>query len=179
MKDLLEIDTSFNENMFITKVNHIFIMLYSAIMMDDMNRVRHFISTELERKYDKILNDLNSKNLRQMYDELNVKSTSIESVNITNDKIIINVSLIARYMDYLVNKETNKYVSGINDRRIEKRYHLVLEKTIGNNYSSIIRKCPNCGASIDINNNGQCKYCKSIFDMENHDYVLTLLEEYN
>ena len=69
MKDLLEIDTSFNENMFITKVNHIFIMLYSAIMMDDMNRVRHFISTELERKYDKILNDLNSKNLRQMYDE--------------------------------------------------------------------------------------------------------------
>ena len=77
------------------------------------------------------------------------------------------------------NKETNKYVSGINDRRIEKRYHLVLEKTIGNNYSSIIRKCPNCGASIDINNNGQCKYCKSIFDMENHDYVLTLLEEYN
>ena len=131
MKDLLEIDTSFNENMFITKVNHIFIMLYSAIMMDDMNRVRHFISTELERKYDKILNDLNSKNLRQMYDELNVKSTSIESVNITNDKIIINVSLIARYMDYLVNKETNKYVSGINDRRIEKRYHLVLEKTIG------------------------------------------------
>ena len=177
MKELLEIDSAFNENMFISKVNNIFVMLHSAIMMDDMNRVRHFISTELENKYDNILNDLNSKNLRQMYDELNVKSTNIESVNITNDKIIINVLLVVRYMDYLVNKDTLEYVSGINDRRIEKRYHLVLEKTIGNNYNSIIRKCPSCGASIDINNSGECKYCHSIFNTEKYDYVLTSINE--
>lgn len=49
MNELLNIDKTFNEAMFITKVNNIFIMLHSAIMMDDLNRVRHFISYNLEK----------------------------------------------------------------------------------------------------------------------------------
>ena len=176
MNELLEVDKSFNEGMFITRVNNIFIMLHSAIMMDDLNRVRHFISYEMEKKYENILNELNKKNIRQMYDELNVKNTTIDKVEILDEKIVIRVTIISRYMDYFVNKDNGKFVSGNNSSRVEKINHLVFEKIKDAKDYKIVRKCPRCGASMDINRSGQCSFCRTIFDAENYDYILTNIE---
>ena len=173
MDELLKIDKTFNEGMFITKVNNIFIMLHSAVILNDLNRVRHFISYDLEKKYESILDDLNQKHLRQMYDELNVKSTTIDDINILPDKIVIKVTIISRYMDYLINKDTSEFVSGNNSNRIEKINHLTFEKIRNAKEYQIIRACPRCGASMDINKSGECPFCRSIFDTENYDYILT------
>ena len=176
MDELLKIDPTFNEGMFITKVNNIFVMLHSAVMMDDLNRVRHFISEDVERKYEAILDDLNKNNLRQMYDELNVKTTTIKDVEISNDCVIIKVDIISRYIDYLVNKDTGDYVSGINDHRVEKVNHLEFTKRIGARGYGIDKKCPGCGANIDVNKNGKCEYCGTIFNTESYDWILTSIE---
>ena len=176
MEELLKIDPSFNEGMFITKVNNIFIMLHSSIMTNDLDRVRHFISSDLEEKYENIISELNKKNAIQMYDELNVKSTNIEDIIIEENKIIIKVELISRYMDYLIDKDTGNYISGINDRRVEKSNHLVFEKMIGANYTKIDKKCPGCGANIDVNKNGKCEYCGTVFNAENYDWILTSID---
>ena len=176
MDELLDADKNFNEGMFITKVNNIFIMLHSAIMMDDLNRVRHFISYDLEKKYELLLNDLNNKKIRQMYDELNVKSTTIDEINVLSDKIIIKVTIVSRYMDYLVDKDSGKLVSGNNDHRVEKINHLVFEKIKNAKDYKIIRACPRCGASMDINKSGECSYCRTIFNASKYDYILTSIE---
>ena len=176
MDELLKVDNGFNEGMFITKVNNIFVMLHSAIMMDDLNRVKHFISDNVEEKYEKILNDLNKKNVRQMYDEMNVKTTSIDNIIIEENKAVIEVTIVSRYMDYLVDKDSGEFVSGINNRRVEKINHLVFEKIIGNSYTKIAQKCPGCGANIDVNKSGKCAYCGTIFDAENYDWILTSIE---
>ena len=47
MDELLKIDSSFNEEMFITKVNNIFIKLMNAIMFKDLDSVKHFLNDEL------------------------------------------------------------------------------------------------------------------------------------
>ena len=52
-------------------------------------------------KYENILNDYKSKNIRKMYDELNVKNTIIKNIKTENNKQIVEVELISRYMDYL------------------------------------------------------------------------------
>ena len=75
-------------------------------------------------------------------------------------------------MDYFINKETSEYVSGINNRRIEKVNNLTFEKIIGVDYKSNIVKCPYCGASMNINSTGQCIYCRKIFNAEEHDWIL-------
>ena len=174
--ELVKLDSSFNQGMFITKVNNIFVMLHTAIMMDDLDRVRHFISDDLEERYEEILRELNSKNLRQMYDELNVKTTEVKDVIIDGDKAIIKVDIISRYMDYYIDKNTGDYVSGNRDRRIEKTNHLVFEKKISAHYNGIIRKCSSCGASIDVNANGKCPYCGNIFKTEKYDWILVSIE---
>lgn len=179
MDELIKLDTSFNKSMFITKANNIFIMLHTAIMTDNLNRVRHFISYELEKKYENIIQEYNNKNLRKIYDELNVKTTEIKNIIIRDNKITINVEIISRYMDYFINKETGEYIRGEKNKRIEKLNHLVFEKIIDKNYQGIARKCPGCGANINVNSNGKCEYCGTIFNTEDYDWILTSIETNN
>ena len=176
INEILKLDPSFNEGMFITKVNNIFIMLHSAIMMDNLDRVRHYISDELEEKYDKILKDLRERNRRQMYDELNVKTTTIKSVHITENEVNVQIDIVSRYMDYLVDRNSGNFISGINDHRVEKINHLIFTKKIGTSYSGIDKKCPGCGANIDVNNSGKCAYCGAIFNTENYDWILSFID---
>ena len=173
MEELLKIDSEFNKGMFITKVNNIFVMLHSAIMMDDLDRVKHFLSDEVIEKYEDVLKDLNNRHVRQMYDELNVKDTDIKDVIIKDDCVIINVVIHSRYMDYIVDKDTGKFISGYNDHRIEKTNYLEFTKKRGAAAYNIDKKCPGCGANIDVNNHGKCDYCGTIFNAKNYDWILT------
>ena len=173
VNELVELDKTFSESAFISKVDNIFIMLLSSIMTDNLKRIKHKLNDELYCKYETILRDLNDRNERQMYDELNVKTSKIEYINIYNDKYIITVLLTARYMDYIVDKNTGEYISGINDRRIERDYYLVFEKNINTKIESFARKCPSCGASANTNNTGVCSYCHTIYNTEDYDWILT------
>lgn len=172
MNELMEKDKSFSEAMFITKVNNMFIMLCTAIMTNDLNRVKHYISDELEKRYEKKLNILNENNERQMYDELNTKETYIQSIKVEDDKAIVDVVLLARYMDYIVNKETGTFKRGNNSSRTIKKYNLRLVKKMDGYTHGNVIKCYNCGADVDVNNSGVCPYCRSVFNEEKHDWVI-------
>lgn len=162
----------FNESMFKTKVNNIFIKLYTSIMKQDLSDVAHFIVDDLQKELEVKINTLKSQNKRQMYDELNAKDTRIISRNIKDDKEVIEVELISRYMDYIIDMDTGDLLSGDNTRRIEKRNILIFEKKLSAKELGIVRKCPGCGASISVNTSGKCEYCDTIFNLEDYDYVL-------
>ena len=172
LEELQKKDSTFNESGFKAKVDNIFIMLHSAIMIGNLDRVRHKLSDELIDKYEKLIKDLNSKNMRQMYDEINVKSTEIRSITENEDKYIIEVLLVSRYMEYIVDKTTRKFISGINDHRIEKENLLTFTKKIHAKDEASARKCPGCGANIDANSSGKCAYCGTIYDTVNYDWIL-------
>ncbi len=166
-------DNNFNEPIFITRVNNIFIKLHTAIMKGDLTDVKHFLSDEVIAKYQTIIDNLNNHNERQMYDELNVKETSIIDESETDDNYIIKVRLISRYMDYIIDKDTGKLLKGDNTRRIAKQNILEFQKKKDAKDIAIVRKCPGCGASINVNDAGVCEYCGSIYNMKDYDYILT------
>lgn len=165
----------FNESMFKTKVDNIFVKLYTCIMKEDLSDVAHFISDELLSKLDTKIENLKSQNKRQIYDEINVKNTNIINRKIEEDKEIIEVEIISRYMDYIIDKNTGNTISGDDSRRIEKRNILVFEKRRNAKEIGLVRKCPGCGASLSVNTSGRCAYCDTIFNWEDYDYVLVKL----
>ena len=167
--------SEFNETMFKTKVDNIFVKIYTCIMKQDLSDVEHFISNELKKELDSKINNLKSQNKRQIYDELNVKNTNILSRNIENDKEVIKVEIISRYMDYIIDKDTGNTISGDDTRRIEKRNILTFEKKVNAKEIGLVRKCPGCGASISVNTSGKCDYCDSVFNWEDYDYILVEL----
>lgn len=163
----------FNEDMFKTKVDNIFVKLFTAIMKGDLTDVDHFISDNVKDKYQAYINELQSKNQRQMYDELNVKNTKIINRESNIEKEIIQVEIISRYMDYIINSDTGDTVSGDDTRRVEKTNILTFEKKKFTKDIKLVRKCPGCGASISVNTSGKCEYCGTIFNQEDYDYILT------
>lgn len=165
-------DEKFNETEFLSKVSNTYIMILTAIMTDNIKRVEHKISPNVKEQLLKITEELNSKNLRQMYDELNVKNIVIKDKCEKEDHYEITVLLTSRYMDYQVDKTTGEYVSGINAERVEKEHYLTFSKIKGAKEIGIIKECPNCGASIDSNNTGICPYCRSVYNLKDYDWIL-------
>ena len=178
MDSLINLDPTFTESSFKTKVDNIFVMLHMALMTDNMKRVDHFINDQVYQMYSQKLNDLNNNNERQMFDELNVKSTDITNVEITDTKYIVTVRIISRYMDYIVDKTTNKFKRGNNTSRVEKTNILTFEKLRSAKTQGVVRFCPNCGHPMDVNKSGYCEFCHSTYNQENYDYVLTNIVTY-
>ena len=174
--ELKQKDSTFDESGFIAKVDNTFVMLHSAIMLGNLERVKHKLNSELIEKFEKKIEQLNKSNYRQMYDELNVKSTTIESILEEDEKYVINVLLVSRYMDYIVDKNTLKFISGINDHRIEKDNYLTFTKKKNSKSESLARKCPGCGANINTNSSGKCVYCGTTYDSVNYDWILEKIE---
>lgn len=171
IEEIKKIDTNFDEAMFLSKVDHIFIMILDSIMERDLSTVKHYLSDDVYNRFNDMVNSyLNSHKIR-LFDEMNVKSTNIDSVNITEDDININVTITSRYMDYFIDEDGN-YISGVNDHRIELIHKLVFTKKINAKELKEARRCPNCGNTLDINHSGVCPYCNQTIDMSNYDYIL-------
>lgn len=178
MNELINLDPTFTESSFKTKVDNIFVMLHMALMTDNMKRVDHFINDQVYDIFNNRLSILNNNNERQMFDELNVKSTEISDIKILDNKYVITVNLISRYMDYIVDKDTNKFKRGNNLSRVEKQNILVFEKKRSAKKEGVVRFCPNCGHPMDVNKSGYCEFCHSTYNQEDYDWVLTSIRTF-
>ena len=156
----------------IGKFSNIYIMLLYSIMTLDIERVKCYLSNELYIKYKNIIDNYKSNNKIEYFDELNVYKIEIIDKNIINNKEIVKVKLISRYINYIIDKNTNKIIKGQNKHRIENNNYLIFEKILDNSNIKIIHTCPNCGANLDINYSGVCNYCNQSMNL-NNDYVLT------
>ncbi len=178
-EELAKLDPSFNESMFITKVNNMFVKFLTNIMMDRLPEVKHFVQDNVYEFGNMIINAAKQNGNRQMYDELNVKNTTIKNIQLYEDSYVVNVHLQYRYMDYIISLDDGSYVSGNNSSRKEVGYNIILTKKRVTNNQDIVRKCPNCGASINVNASGKCEYCGSIYNLEDYDWVIASLEKLN
>ena len=175
MDEILKYDPEFTESKFKTYVDNVFIKLHMAVVTKNLEDIKHFVSEEIYNKYQKIVENLNQKHLIQMYDEINVAQTDILNYKVTDTYMIIEVNLISRYLDYLMDEDGN-YISGDTDVRSEKSNHLIFTKKINYKETKTVRKCPGCGASVDVNASGKCDYCGTIYNLEEKDWVLTSIE---
>lgn len=156
------------------KFSNIYINLLYCVMTKDLNKIRHYISDEVYNKYQSIIDELKQNNQSRLFDELNVGKIDIINKVTTDTKEIITVSIIARYMDYLVD-ENGEYVSGNNEYREEHENILVFEKYLDAETKNFYR-CSNCGNNLDINYSGECPYCNKVCDISEYEYQLVSIE---
>ena len=150
LNELESIDNSFNESMFITRVNNIFTKLFTGIMFQNLDDIRHNISDNVYNYAINIINENKDKNLRRMYDELNIYSTVINNVNIYDDYYEIEVIITTRYLKYFIKLDSGDYVSGDKNNRIIEKYRLIFKKKKNTKVQKSVRYCTNCGASLNM-----------------------------
>ena len=171
-----EFDSTIDNSMFKTKVDNIFTQLYTGLSKGDLKDVKHKINEDVFNKYKEEVDKNKNDNVKRMFDEFNIKSTEITNVEEKDGKIVITVKLISRYMDYLVDKSTKKYISGNNKSRDEHTNILTLEKKKDAKDLKAGLHCPGCGQPANINETGHCKFCGTTFNTEDYDYILTNIE---
>ena len=176
VEEFRQIDSTFNESMFLTKVGNVFVKLFTAIMMDKLEDVDHFVGDSVMEYAERIASNARNAGHRQMYDELNVKDSQISEITEEDSVYKIKVYLQSRYMDYIISLDDGTFVSGNDQSRIQVNYYLTFTKKKDANKQGIVRKCPGCGAAISVNTTGKCEYCGSIYNQEDYDWVLTELE---
>lgn len=172
LQNLVQEDKTFSEAKFKAKVDNVFIQLYAAVIKQDLQKVKHFLSDEVYEEYDKKIKKLQAKNQLQIYDELNVSDTNIVNISEYDDRFEIEVSLLTKYLDYLIDKNTKKFISGNRYVRTEKRVRLIFSKVKNAKVLEFARSCNACGANMDLNRSGVCEYCGTVYELKEYDWVL-------
>lgn len=171
--ELKSLEPTFNENLFITKVNNIFIALLNSIMFKDASMVTTSLASNLKEEVNQRINDLKAKGIIQMYGEMNIHDTTVMDVQVLEDRYLIKVKLVSRYLDYLMDEKSKKKISGDDFNRISVTNYLVFEEKRSHKKLGDVMECPFCGANIDYNYKGICEYCKKELPKEEYDWVLT------
>ena len=170
LEDILE------ESKFISYVDNVFVKIHLAITFNELETIDHFVNDSVYNKLKEKLDKLNQQNLIQMHDMINVKNSHIIDFEETNDKYIVKVNLTSRYVDYCIDKNSKETVSGNDIDRIEKTNYLTFEKNKDTIIQPEARKCPSCGSNMDVNNNGKCEFCGTIYNLEDYEWILTEME---
>lgn len=164
---------NFNETQFLSYVDNVFIKILHAIMLNKLDEISHFMNDDVYNLLNNRIKKLNSDNSIQIYEMTNVKSSSIDSIEELDDKYRIKVRLSSKFIEYTIDKDTKKKINGDTNDRVEKTYELIFEKYKDSMDFKSNRKCPNCGANIDVNNNGKCVYCGTTYNLEDYYWILT------
>ena len=175
INEILKYDEDFTEATFITKADHIYMMILNAIIDKDLNEVKHYLNENVYNYVKSFVDDCINRDVTRIFDEMNVKTSRIDSFYVDENGINIVVDLTSRYMDYYLDSN-GEYLSGINDHRIEKQHRLVFTKKLDAKHLGEARRCTSCGHTLDVNATGECPYCKQVIDMSKYDYILTEID---
>lgn len=169
--ELVEKDKSFDKATFITKANNIIKKIYNSITLNELENIKHFMTEDLYKKFEKEIIDATNNNTRLFYDEVNVVS-DIDRIEEIDSNYVIYVKTTSKYLKYYLSLSNGNLVSGdMNNRRTVSNTYIFKKKTNASVTSN--HKCPGCGSNININDNGKCSYCGTSYNLEEHDYILT------
>lgn len=176
LENLLKEDSDFSESKFKSKVENEFVQIKLSIVTGKTEKIKHFVNDET---YNKIINKVEEdkrQNRIQLYDELNVADIRINQIQELDDCFKIEVSLLSKALEYYLNRETRSYISGNRDIRVERMNKITFTKMKSAKAFESARKCPSCGANIDVNKDGKCSYCGSIFNLISYDWIITYMD---
>ena len=129
LEKLIKHDPDFAESKFKSKVENTFVQIKLAIVTGKIEKIDHFVNDET---YEKIKNKVESdkaNNRIQIYDELNVSNVQIMNIEEKEDRFIITVKVHSKALEYYIDKETKKFLSGNNNFRTERDSIIEYTKT--------------------------------------------------
>ena len=167
-----QFDQSFDSSVFITKVNNIVVKYFNSITMREIDKYNHFFADKMFNLGKRIIDENEAKGFIRMFDEFNIHTSSIKNIEYRDDTFYVEVNMEVLYMDYYIDKDTGHVVDGNNKYRETHNYTMVFSKSRTAKEQVYVKTCPTCGASLNPNDNGICQYCHTVYNQEDHDWVL-------
>ncbi len=177
-------DPLFSDEVFLSKVNNMFIQLQQAWMDKQWNSIRPFETDALFNMHHKQLNAYIEQQRTNVVENIAILDSTIVRYEHDGAHDELAVMIRARLNDYVIDDHTKKIIKGNPNRDIYMTYiwtlirkDTVLTKNDLEQYE--VTQCPNCGANVSINASGQCEYCESIISSGDYDWVLSKIKVVN
>lgn len=170
-------DPSFEVAPFEQRVGLIFQQFQLAWSGRNLAQMRPFMSDALFTTQQYWINAYLAQHLRNMTEQTRI--TNIQLAKVVSDPYFdaITVRLFATGLDYVID-DSGKVLSGSKSRpRAYSEYWTLVRGTNRKGPPRTDLACPSCGAPLDINMAGDCKYCKSKVTTGDFDWVLSRIEQ--
>lgn len=180
IESIQRIDPAFDEELFKTWAEEVFVTLQEAWTEKEWKKIRPFESDALFATHAKQLNDLIDKGLTNRVERIAIRDTKISEFETKGANETVSVIMKVSLRDYYVDDKTNRIVEGNPNQEIFVVYKLKFVRTAGvkttNLSTKSVTNCPNCGAPTEITSSGQCPYCKSVITTGEYTFVLASLK---
>jgi predicted lipid-binding transport protein (Tim44 family) len=172
-------DPTFDAEAFRGRAQQAFFALQQAWQDRDLTSSRPFMSPGLYLGWSSQVQQLIELHKKNLLDGLRVDG--IDVVKVIHGQAFDNVTVrvTANCADYEVDERTGKLIFGSRSPSEFVEYW-TFQRSVGTQTTgrSILDKvCPNCGAPLEINQVGECRYCKAAVTSGRFDWVLSRIEQ--
>ena len=172
-------DSSFDPEAFRGRAQQAFFALEQAWQDRDLHASRPFMSPGLYLGWSsqvQQLIELHKKNLLE-----GLRLDALDVVKVVHGQAFddVTVRMVATCADYEVDERNGRVIFG---SRTPSQFveYWTFQRSVGTQTTgrSILDKvCPNCGAPLEINQVGECKYCNAAVTSGRFDWVLSRIEQ--
>ena len=134
-----ELDKNFKQEEIDKELFNVYKDIQIAWMDFDYRKLKELVSKEIYDKYEKQLEELKSKNQKNIMDNIELKKNKITDINIENNIETIECEMNVTCIDYIIENE-EKLIKGKKDKFCNYTYRLVYTKDISNNKYTLIEK---------------------------------------
>lgn len=172
-------DPQFDPAAFIGRAQQAFYALQQAWQDRDLSASRPFMSPGLYLGWSSQVQQLIELHKKNVLEGLRIQAVAIEKVIHSDAFDDVTVRVEATCADYEVDEQTGKLIFGSREPSTFTEYW-TFQRSVGTQTTgrSILDKvCPNCGAPLEINQVGECRYCKAAVTSGRFDWVLSRIEQ--
>lgn len=170
-------DPAFSESKFLGEVSNLYVRFQDAWSARDLTDVRPHLTEELYAKSDRQVKGYIQRGQTNHVERVSVLSANIVGCTCDSKNDIVTVEILSRICDYVTDDRTGNIIRGDMNRELFMTYRWTFIRSLGKLTAEdeIVddKKCPNCGAPLDLNRSAVCEYCGSVVTSGEYGWVVS------
>ena len=170
---ILKVDKDFSKTHFYSYIKSLFIIIQEAWTERDFHELRFFEDDRLFYSHKKEIMELIKSKRKDIRDNINIKGVLLKDFRVENNKELLIVAITAK-MRRVFECEETEYTYP---------YIMAFSRNVGvktnPNIELSATNCSNCGAVIEVSDDGICNYCNTSLISGEHEWVLVDLKLVN
>lgn len=180
LEKILKEDEFFSKEKFYTWTRFVYQSLLKAFRERKVSLLRHFEADSLYFQHKQKIDEYIQKNEIRVLERVAFKGGLLKDYHIEGNQQILVVALAVNLVDYLMDSK-GKVIQGNSNQRVRKQYILTFVRDLGIKTTKFSNQtatsCPNCGANIELSEDGKCGYCGGIVTTGKYGWVLLSIKD--
>ena len=179
VSDFTAKDENFSESGLCEKLTKIYPELQAGWQAKDISGLRPYMTDAFFAQMDRQLNNYRRFGQTNIVTDIDVRNVQLKGWYESGGNDVMVAELTASIKDYTINDETGEVIKGSKSATKLMRYEWSIVRPTGTKTTGStthLEICPNCGAALEINNAGRCKYCDSIIEAQGSDWAINAIK---